>query len=153
MRSPEPPVILFDSSCVLCDRAVRFVARRDGGVHRFAALESPAGRRRLADAGGGPMPDSMVLLDEQGIWVRSDAVLRVAGRMRRPWSWLVWLRWVPRPLRDVAYRVVAAVRARAFGRRPAAACGRPPAGLAERVLDGGLGAASPEARDRGRRPG
>lgn len=156
MSSPEPPLILFDAECVLCDRAVGFVARRDGGVHRFAALGSPAARRRLAaDGAEGAVPatDSMVLLDAEGVWVRSDAVLRVARRMRRPWSWLAWLWWVPRPLRDAAYRAVAAVRGRTFGRRPAASCGRPPAGLAERVLEGGLEAASPEERDRGRRPG
>ncbi len=173
MSSPEPPLILFDAECVLCDRAVGFVARRDGGVHRFAALGSPAARRRLAaDGAGGAVPatDSMVLLDAEGVWVRSDAVLRVARRMRRPWSWLAWLWWVPRPLRDAAYRAVAAVRGRAFGRGRAAGggaggggrawggpraarWGRPPAGLAERVLEGGLEAASPEERDRGRRPG
>ena len=136
MSPPEAPVILFDATCVLCARSVGFVAWRDGGAHRFAALRSPAGRRLLADRG--PLPDSVVLLDGAGAWVRSDAALRIAGRLERPWCWLAWLGWVPRPLLDAAYRGVAAARGRAFGRRPAAECGRQPAGLAERVLEDGL---------------
>jgi predicted DCC family thiol-disulfide oxidoreductase YuxK len=52
------------------------------------------------------------LIDDEGTWVRSDAVLRIAGRLGAPWSAAGVLLAVPRPLRDGVYRLVARVRHR-----------------------------------------
>lgn len=140
------PILLFDGACVLCDGSVRFIAARErpgaAGAIRFAALGSPAGRELLAAHGlADDLPDSVVLIEDGRAFIRSDAVLRVAGRLRPPWSWIRVFRWLPRPVRDAGYRLVAAVRYRVFGRKDAAACGLPPRGLAERILPGGLHAA------------
>ena len=41
-------IILFDGVCVLCERCVRFIIRRDRrGINRFAALQSEPGQRVL----------------------------------------------------------------------------------------------------------
>ncbi len=134
------PVLLFDASCVLCDRSVSLVAaREEGDALRFAALRSPAGERLLAEHGlGDDPPDSLVLVEDGRAWIRSDAALRVAARMRPPWRWLAVLRVVPRPIRDLGYRLVARLRYRLFGRKTGEACGLPPQGLAGRVLAEGM---------------
>lgn len=128
-------VILFDGECNLCDWSVRFVVRHDPrGRFRLAALQSPAGRRLLAERGVDPRGiDSVVLIEGERWYARSDAALRIARGLAGPWPLLSALRIVPRPLRDWAYDVVARNRFRWFGRRDA--CLLPTPALRERFLD------------------
>jgi predicted DCC family thiol-disulfide oxidoreductase YuxK len=134
MAPPSTAVIVFDGDCVFCQRSVRFIHRHDRAlVFRFAARQSPAGQRLLADAGVHVAPNSMVLLDDRGAWLRSDAVLRIAANLDTPWSLARVFLVVPRVVRDGVYRVVAAVRHRISRRLPA--CERPDASLRARLLE------------------
>lgn len=126
--------IIFDGDCLFCQRSVRFIHRHDRADRfRFASRQSAAGTRLLAEARVGLAPNSMVLLDEDGVWLRSDAVLRIAGHLGAPWSWARAALWIPRVLRDGAYRVVAAIRHRLSGYLPA--CELPDAALRAKILE------------------
>lgn len=130
-----PPLVLFDGVCGLCTRTVRFVIDRDPrGRFRFAALQSPLGRRVLERAGL-PVADfaTFVLLDEAGLHTRSTAALRVARRLSGPWRLLAAGLWVPRPIRDVVYDWVARRRYRLFGRLEA--CPIPPPEIRDRFVE------------------
>ena len=128
------PVIIFDGDCLFCQRSARFIHRHDrNNAYRFAARQTPAGERLLGDVGVGLAPNSMVLIDDEGTWLRSDAVLRIAGRLAAPWSAARVLLVVPRPLRDAVYRVVAYVRHRLTRLLPA--CELPDAELRAKILD------------------
>ena len=114
----EPAVVLFDGVCNLCNGAVQFVIRRDPRERfRLAAQQSEAASALLSQAGSGPLPDSLVLVEEGRIWTRSAAVLRIARGLRWPWPLAYGLIVVPRPLRDWAYARIARNRYRWFGRR------------------------------------
>lgn len=129
------PVILFDGVCNLCAWSVQFIIRRDPrGRFRFAALQSPAGRRLLAERGADMRGlDSVVLVEGSRWYARSDAALRIARHLRGGWPLLALLRVVPRPLRDWAYDVIARNRYRWFGRQEA--CMLPTPALRERFLE------------------
>jgi predicted DCC family thiol-disulfide oxidoreductase YuxK len=62
-----------------------------------------------------PPLDSLILICEGKVLLRSDAALAIAGGMRFPWPLLGVLRIVPRGLRDGAYRIFARNRYRWFG--------------------------------------
>lgn len=127
------PLVIFDGDCVFCQRSVRFIHRHDpANRFTFASRQSSAGERRLADAGVGLAPNSMVLIDDAGTWLRSDAVLRIAAHLGRPWSAARVFLLIPRPVRDGAYRVVAAIRHRISGLLPA--CELPDAALRAKIL-------------------
>jgi predicted DCC family thiol-disulfide oxidoreductase YuxK len=117
--TPEPPVILFDGVCHLCNGAVRFTLRHDHEKRfLFAPLQSAPARALLArHEAGGRLPDSIVLVDADGLHTRSEAVLRIARRLRFPWRLLVAGRLMPRPMRDRVYDLVAGRRYRWFGKR------------------------------------
>jgi predicted DCC family thiol-disulfide oxidoreductase YuxK len=114
----DSPVILFDGVCGLCNRWVDFVIAHDrGGIFRFAPLQSDSGKQMLRQAG---LPDddldSVVLVDRGGAWTRSTAALRIFRQLDDV-RWLAsLLGWVPRPVRDFGYRLIARSRYRLFGR-------------------------------------
>ena len=131
----EREVVLFDGVCNLCSRTVQFIIDRDPAARfRFAALQSESAARLLAANGSQPPeePQSILLLSAGGVLESSTAVLAIAGGLRRPWSWLRWLKLIPRPLRDALYRHVAQGRYRWFGREES--CRMPTPELRARFL-------------------
>jgi predicted DCC family thiol-disulfide oxidoreductase YuxK len=127
-------VVLYDGACGLCDRLVQFVLPRDPhGRFRFAPLQSELARGHLERAG---LPtddfDTMVLIEEGTVHVRSTAALRVVRRLRFPWPLLYAGIVVPRALRDAVYRWVARNRKRLFPRPEA--CSLPDPRFRERFL-------------------
>ncbi|WP_461072381.1 thiol-disulfide oxidoreductase DCC family protein [Spirosoma horti] len=54
--------------------------------------------------------DSIVLAEEDKIWIKSDAVVRLCNRLGGLWPYCSWLQIVPRPIRDCLYDVFARYR-------------------------------------------
>ena len=112
-------VVFFDGVCNLCNGVVRFIVERDPHARiQFAPLTSRSAARALASLPG-PLPDSVVLLDDGQVFTRSDAALRIARLLGFPWSLAAALAIVPRGLRDAIYDAIARRRYRWFGRREA----------------------------------
>jgi len=137
IRRIDAPVVLFDGYCNLCDGTVRFLLAQDrDAVLRFAPLQSEAAHALLASATHrpDPLPDSVLLVDQNGVHARSEAALRIAAHLRAPWPQLAAVaRLVPRALRDRVYDLIAARRVRWFGRREQ--CRLPTPQEAARFLD------------------
>jgi predicted DCC family thiol-disulfide oxidoreductase YuxK len=136
--APEPHgIVLFDGTCGFCERAVVFIARRDPrGYFRFGASQSPEAAALLARHGlSRDTARSLILIEDGHAYVRSTASLRVAARLRFPWSLARVGLVVPVPVRDAVYRVIAAVRHRLA--RPSNACEIPPPDLRGRLISGG----------------
>ena len=134
----QRPVILFDGVCNLCNSTVQWVIERDKeGRFDFASLQSDVARRELGKVMDTKeieaLPDSIVLLDSDGVHVRSAAALRI---LRGLGSWFLLLRLgvvLPGPIRDAIYDMVARNRYRWFGRRDT--CMIPTPDIAARFLD------------------
>lgn len=128
-------LILFDGVCVLCSAWVAFILPRDRqNVFRFAAMQSPLGRRISADIGIDPdQPDTFVVIRDGKALVKSDGALAILSRLAY-WRWTNVLRYVPRAWRDWAYDRVARNRYRLFGKR--ATCLLPDPRHAGRFLNG-----------------
>lgn len=127
-------VVLFDGVFKLCNGWARFLIRHDPARQfRLASVQSAQGQALLAWYG---LPtdrfDTMALIDEAGLHVRSTALLRILSRLPQPWRALRLLRLLPRPLRDWCYDRIALNRYRLFGRH--AVCLLPTADHAERFL-------------------
>ncbi|MEN5206340.1 thiol-disulfide oxidoreductase DCC family protein [Stenotrophomonas sp. TWI700] len=129
------PIIVFDGVCALCSRWVRFLLRFDTrGRYRFAAMQGAQGRALLQAHGLDPEdPTSFLLLDAGRAWTDTDAIIRVLTGLGGAWRLLGVLRWVPRLLRDHAYRALARNRYRWFGRHDT--CFLPTPAQAARFLD------------------
>jgi predicted DCC family thiol-disulfide oxidoreductase YuxK len=121
------PVLLFDGVCNLCHGVVRFILDHDRDARfRFAPLQSEVGRALLTRFALDPDAlDAVVLIDEAGAHVRSDAALRVARALGPPWNCLGPLAVIPRALRDAVYDFIARRRYRWFGKKDACPLPRP----------------------------
>jgi predicted DCC family thiol-disulfide oxidoreductase YuxK len=112
------PVLFFDGVCGLCNRFIDFVITRDrAAVFRFAPLQGETARDHLPETDVRVI-NTMVLRDEQGVFRKSTAAVRVLIRLGGAWRILGGALWlVPRPLRDAAYSVVARYRYAIFGKK------------------------------------
>ena len=115
----EDPIVLFDGVCNLCNGLVQFLVPRDpDGKFHFASLQSDVGQELLAEHG---LPtdrlESVVVIEGDDCYVKSDAVLRIAAHLGGVYSLLPPFRALPRRLRDRAYDLVARRRYRWFGRK------------------------------------
>jgi predicted DCC family thiol-disulfide oxidoreductase YuxK len=116
-------IILYDGVCGLCNRLNRFVLARDSRAQfRFAALQSRFAREVLGRYRRNPEDlDTFYLLEDYGLpserlRSRSNAALRVLERLGGVWKLSRIAAWLPRPLRDFGYDLVARTRYRIFGK-------------------------------------
>ncbi len=113
--------MLFDGVCNLCNAAVNFLIDHDpDGRFKFGALQSEAVEPLLVRYGlQTDHLDSFVLIDDEQVFRRSDAALRIAWRLGGAWRLLCPFLLLPRPLRDAAYDWIAANRYHWFGKQEA----------------------------------
>ncbi|WP_010269138.1 thiol-disulfide oxidoreductase DCC family protein [Paenibacillus senegalensis] len=113
-------VILFDGVCNFCNSSVQFIIQRDrSGYFRFASLQSNEAQMLLSEQKKVPSLDSIVLLENGRMFTESTAVLRIARKLDGLWKAAALFLIVPKPLRDIVYRIVARNRYRWFGRQSA----------------------------------
>lgn len=116
-------VIFYDGHCGLCHRTVKWVLREDAGGDRFlfAPLQGEFIKQVIAPPQREALPDSIIVRTADGqVLTRSSAIVHILDRLgHRVRATLLWL--IPRPLRNLGYNAVAAVRHRLFA-RPNDAC-------------------------------
>lgn len=130
-------IIIFDGVCSLCNWFVRFVIRHDkAGYFKFATLNSLVAEKLLAgfvkDNSIGKMPDSVMLVENRQVFVKSEAVVRIGSRLQG-FKWVVFFyRLLPVCARDWLYDLVAKRRYRWFGKKDA--CMIPTPEIMERFI-------------------
>jgi predicted DCC family thiol-disulfide oxidoreductase YuxK len=106
----DDDLILYDDDCEFCRGAVDFIRHRDrSGRWRFQPLEAS---QVTADNPTTLDTETLHLFDPDGHHDRSTAILRIAADLPWPWSWLRFLRVLPRSWRDAAYDLIARNRDR-----------------------------------------
>lgn len=139
-------LVLYDGVCGLCNRVVHLLLRYDRADRlRYAPLDSDIARAMLRRHPSLPQTHESAqsvivflncLTPRESVHQRSDAVL--AGMRSLPKLWKVaalLLGLIPRTLRDSAYRIVARLRYRLFGRY--ATCPIPTEAERSRILGWG----------------
>jgi len=111
--------ILFDGVCNLCNGFVVFVIKRDPDAKfKFASLQSDEGEELQREFGMLQKEiKTMVLVDNDKYYLKSGAVLKILKELNGLWPILYYLIYIPRPIRDFVYDVVAKNRYRWFGRQ------------------------------------
>lgn len=112
------PVVLYDGTCGLCARSVRWILRHERDHElRFAPLQGETAAALRANYPNIPESiDTIVYIDGERAHLRSKAFLMMARHFRAPWRWMHAVRWLPGFLLDLGYRFIAAIRYRVWGK-------------------------------------
>ena len=129
------PVILFDGVCNLCSGSVQFVIKHEAKHHfRFASLQSNFGQKVLQKY---KLPaadfDSFILLENDQVYTRSSAALRVVKKLNGLWSALYGFVIIPLFIRNAVYNYIAKNRYKWFGKQET--CWLPTPELKELFID------------------
>lgn len=127
-------IILFDGVCNLCSSIVRFIIKRDTQKkYLFAALQSESGQQFLKKYGF-PESDfnSFVLIKDDKCYQKSSAGIILLHNMGGYWKLFYAFKYIPEPVRDFFYDLVAKYRYRVFGKKDA--CMIPDKDLISRFL-------------------
>ena len=110
-------LILFDGDCNFCNYWVNFVLKRDKqGVFKFASLNSEAGNKLKLQHQIPVTVDSIVLIKDDHIFIKSQAALEIAKNLSGGWFMMAGFKIIPTFIRDAVYDVVAKNRYRWFGK-------------------------------------
>ncbi len=120
--------VIFDGHCGFCNGLVWWFLKRDRHDRlRFVASQSPKVAELLARHGLSSadletgLNTILIVRDADGpserVLLRSDAAVAMLLELPRPWPDVGRLiGWIPRPVRDLGYRLVARWRYRIWGR-------------------------------------
>ena len=127
-------IILFDGVCNLCNGAVNFVIKRDPrNVFKFTPLQEKQGvlllKKHAVDA---RKLDSIVLIENGNVYIKSSAALRIAKKLSGLWPLFFVLLIIPSFIRDGVYDFIAKNRYKWFGKKEQ--CMIPTPGLREKFL-------------------
>ena len=113
--------ILFDGVCNFCNASINLIIDRDSkGIFKFAALQSEVGQELLKKFGLKTSDfDSIVAIEGDKVYQKSDAALEIARRMDGIWKFFYVFKIIPPFLRNPIYDLVARNRYRIFGRTDA----------------------------------
>lgn len=127
------PVILFDGVCNFCDASVQFILQRDPKeTFHFASIQSEAGQELLRKHNVPANMDSMILIENDKVYYKSSAALRISRHLQGAWKLLYVFMVVPSPIRNLVYEVIAKNRYKWFGQKES--CMLPPPNVRKRFL-------------------
>ena len=127
-------IILFDGVCNLCNGAVNFVIKRDPrNVFKFTPLQEKKGvlllKKHAVDS---RKLDSIVLIENGNVYIKSSAALRIAKKLSGLWPLFFVLLIIPSFIRDGVYDFIAKNRYKWFGKKEQ--CMIPTPGFREKFL-------------------
>lgn len=104
------PILFYDSDCGFCNGVVQFVLRHERAP---ALMFAPINGQAATDASIVPElgRKTIVLLEDGRQLIRSRAAFRVMQHMGGGWKSAAGvLKFIPRPLADIGYRIIASIR-------------------------------------------
>lgn len=127
-------IVLFDGVCNLCSGSVQFIIKRDPKEQfQFASLQSEVGQQLIRKYSISEDVNSFILIEDGKSYMKSEAALRVAKNITGAWKLFRLFLFIPRPIRDLFYRLIATYRYRWFG--TCESCMLPTKDLEKRFLD------------------
>jgi predicted DCC family thiol-disulfide oxidoreductase YuxK len=127
-------IVLFDGECKFCNGSVNFIINHDkNGYFKFAPNQSEIAQDlfRKYDVDKANI-DSLVLIEDEKVYLYSTGALRIARKLNGLWSMFYGFILVPAFIRNFFYKQFAKYRIKLFGTQDA--CLMPTPEIRERFL-------------------
>lgn len=133
---PQPKqsgIIYFDGVCSVCNGFVDFLISRDKNDSlQYTTLQGETAIKNLEPQLYTNV-DSLVFQSREKIFTKSNAALMALSSLGGLWKFSIWLRLIPRFIRDPLYNIIAKNRYSWFGKR--AKCRIPTESEKGKILD------------------
>ena len=128
------PIILFDGVCNFCNRTINIILKYDDQAYfQFAASQSSAAMGIMQAFNLDEKAiSSVILIEQEKVFTKTDAVIQIANRLSGWPSLFRLLKFIPKPMRDFAYDLIAKNRYALFGKKDN--CMIPDASMRHRFL-------------------
>jgi Uncharacterized protein conserved in bacteria len=107
-------MVFFDGEYFLCNRLARFILHRSDKLTAVSLQSEFAKTVFRQDYDWIKSLNTLILLENNRLYIKSDAVLRIFRMMGGLWPVLGSFGWIPLPVRDKLYDVIARNRRRWF---------------------------------------
>jgi predicted DCC family thiol-disulfide oxidoreductase YuxK len=113
------PIILFDGVCNFCNRTVNIILKYDQDGHfKFAPSQSIGGIGVLQKFNlNQTSTASVILIENDKVYTKTDAVIQIATHLKGWPRLFSIIKFIPKPIRDFGYDLVAKNRYTLFGKR------------------------------------
>lgn len=111
-------IIVFDDECILCNKAVQFIIRKDVKERfKFASLQSAFGKNLVFKIGGDSTNlNSIILVEGEHYFLKSAAILKIIKALPGYSILFYFLNLFPSTVLDLVYTFTAKIRYKLFGR-------------------------------------
>ena len=111
-------IIVFDDECILCNKAVQFIIRKDVKEQfKFASLQSAFGKNLVFKIGGDSTNlNSIILVEGEHYFLKSAAILKIIKALPSYSILFYFLNLFPSTVLDLGYTLTAKIRYKLFGR-------------------------------------
>lgn len=110
-------IVLFDGNCMLCNRFVRFVLKRDKGIYLFVSSHSKKGEELCVEYNIPPRTtlETVYLIQGNSVVKKSTAALNILANCGLFFKVMAAiLLFIPLRFRDYCYNIIAKNRQRIF---------------------------------------
>jgi predicted DCC family thiol-disulfide oxidoreductase YuxK len=127
-------IVLFDGVCNFCQSSVQFIIKHESNQElKFASLQSEFGKSIIQQYQIPKDTDSIVFIEQQKAYIKSDAALKISTYFKFPFNLLIILKIVPTFIRNKVYDYIAKNRYAWFGKQDA--CMLPSAEIRNRFIE------------------
>jgi len=112
-------IIIFDGICNLCEDSVNFIVKRDKKAKfKLLQFQSRLAKNYLENYNlKFENLDTVILIRNDKIYLKSDAALEIAKYLDGNWKYLYIFKIVPKFIRDAIYMYISKNRYRFFGKK------------------------------------
>lgn len=128
-------IILFDGVCNFCNRTINIILKYDKQAYfQFAASQSNAAKGIMQECSLEEKAiSSVILIDQEKVYTKTDAVIQIANRLSGWPRLFSFIKFIPKPIRDFGYDLIAKNRYTLFGKKDN--CMIPDASIRNRFLE------------------
>ncbi|MBI59860.1 hypothetical protein CL657_01425 [bacterium] len=119
-------IICYDGVCNFCNFWVSLLIKYDKKKHfKYLWLQSQTATKLLANSTLTPADLNTIIYVRKGkIYTQSTAIIKIISDLKSFWIMIKLCYLIPKPIRDLVYKVIATVRYKLFGKQTS--CQRPP---------------------------
>ena len=113
----ENPIIVFDDTCGICNKWVRFILKWDEKKKfKFTSLKSQFAKNIYQNHSLPLDLDSIIYYCDDEVWIKSEAILKILKDLGGVYQFFCIFKIVPLKIRDSWYDIIAKNRYRWFGK-------------------------------------